>query len=443
MQGGELAVVGTGSLPGSQIVLDQSGEQLLGLNEGDLHVAVGIPLQEQLLLNVLGQDCEDSHGLLGQARLDEGILVLPGGQSIKLGSVFTGQQLVDLGDQHGELGDELHNALGNDGNAEVHALGSPGSHGIGNVIGDLSQRHLLGGDFLTDQADVGLGLQGALQSNVGSRTAHDLDEMPVLLGGVGIPLDVADDLAVGLGGGIEAEGALDVLVLQVAVNGLGAADDLHAGVVSGHVLGQHSGVGVGVVAADDDDGGDAVLLADLSGNGKLLFGFQLGSAGADDVKSAGVAELIHVLVIQDPVIVLQQTAGAALEAVQDIVGVGGLQCVVQAADNVVAAGCLTAGQDDTHDLLLGLGGVLTLLEGDLILSVSVGELGGDLLLIRDALGGIAIFNADLRDTISEHAGELGGILVSCGLQRGQFHLKTLLTVDLMFTPRLYSIPPKR
>ena len=45
----------------------------------------------------------------------------------------------------------------------------------------------------------------------------------------------------------------------------------------------------------------------------------------------------------------------------------------------MAAGCLTAGQDDTHDLLLGLRGVLTLLEGDLVLAVGVGELGGNLL----------------------------------------------------------------
>ena len=89
----------------------------------------------------------------------------------------------------------------------------------------------------------------------------------------------------------------------------------------------------------------------------------------------------------------------------------------------MTAGSLTAGENHADNLLLGLSGILTLLEGDLILSVSVGELGGDLLLIRDALGGIAIFNADLRDTISEHAGELGGILVSCDLQRGQFHLK--------------------
>ena len=182
---------------------------------------------------------------------------------------------------------------------KFHALRRPGGHGVGNVVRDLGEGHLLLGHFLADQADVGLGLQRAFQRHVGSGTAHDLDKVPILLGGVGVTLDVADDLAVGLGGGVEAEGALDVLVLQVAVDGLGAADDLNAAVVGSKVLGENRGVGVGVVAADDDDGGDAMLLADALGNGELLLGFQLGSAGADDVKSAGVAVLVDVFVVED------------------------------------------------------------------------------------------------------------------------------------------------
>ena len=86
------------------------------------------------------------------------------------------------------------------------------------ATGYLGQGHLLGSHFLAHQADVGLGLQGALQRYMRGRTAHDLDKVPVLFGGVGITLDVADDLAVGLGGGVEAEGALNVLVLQVIVD---------------------------------------------------------------------------------------------------------------------------------------------------------------------------------------------------------------------------------
>ena len=89
----------------------------------------------------------------------------------------------------------------------------------------------------------------------------------------------------------------------------------------------------------------------------------------------------------------------------------------------MTAGSLTAGENHADNLLLGLSGILTLLEGDLILSIGVGELCGDLFLICNALGCISILHADFRDTVSEHTGELGGILVSCDLQRGQFHLK--------------------
>ena len=111
MQGGEPALVGAGSLTLCQVDLDHLGEQLLGLDQRNLNVTMGITLQEQLLLDGLGQDGEDSHGSLGQAGLDEGILLFPGGQGIKCVSLLACQQLIDFADQHRELGNELHDAL--------------------------------------------------------------------------------------------------------------------------------------------------------------------------------------------------------------------------------------------------------------------------------------------------------------------------------------------
>ena len=87
--------------------------------------------------------------------------------------------------------------------------------------------------------------------------------MPVLLSGVCVTLDVTDDLAVGLGSSIETEGALDILILQVAVDGLRAADNLYAGVVCCKVLSQNCCIGIGIVAADDNNCGYAMLLANL------------------------------------------------------------------------------------------------------------------------------------------------------------------------------------
>ena len=155
-----------------------------------------------------------------------------------------------------------------------------------------------------------------------------------------------------------------------------------------------------------------MLPAGFGNNRELLFGFQLGTAGADDVESAGVAVLVDVRVVKNQIVIVKQTAGAALEAVQDIILIGCLQRVVQAADNVVAAGRLAAGQNHTDNLLLGLGGVLTLLEGDFVLAVGVGEERLDLFLVSNTLGCAAVLDANLRNTVSEHAGQLGIVLIS-------------------------------
>ena len=79
-----------------------------------------------------------------------------------------------------------------------------------------------------------------------------------------VSLDVSDQLTVGLGSGIETEGALDIVVLQVAVDGLRAADNLYAGVVCCEVLSKNCSIGIGIVTTDDNNCSDAVLLANFS-----------------------------------------------------------------------------------------------------------------------------------------------------------------------------------
>ena len=51
-------------------------------------------------------------------------------------------------------------------------------------------------------------------------------------------------------------------------------------------------------------------------------------------------------------------------------------------------------------------------------------------LIGNALGGTAVADGDFGNAVSQHAGQLGGILISCDLQGGQVHMKTLLKVIL-------------
>ena len=47
-----------------------------------------------------------------------------------------------------------------------------------------------------------------------------------------------------------------------------------------------------------------MLLADLCCNCKLLFCLKLGSAGTDNIETAGISVLINVFVIKDQVIIL-------------------------------------------------------------------------------------------------------------------------------------------
>ena len=66
------------------------------------------------------------------------------------------------------------------------------------------------------------------------------------------------------GSGIETEGAFDIFILQVAVDGLRASDDLNTGIVCCKVFSQNCSVCIGIVTTDDYDCGNAMLLADFS-----------------------------------------------------------------------------------------------------------------------------------------------------------------------------------
>src|SRR5699024_423048 len=256
---GILAGVGACGLSFFQLVAYQSGKQFLRLDQRNLYISVRISLQEQLLLNRLGKDCKYSHRLLGKTFLDEGILLFPARKRIERIRLAAREKLVDLADQSGELRNELNYALRNHNYTKVVSIGCSLLYRVRDIIRDLRQGLLLRFYFLRNQADVRLALQSALQSNVGSGTSHHLDEMPVFLCRITVSLNISNHLAVSLGSCIKTKRDLDILILQIAVDGLRASDYLYAGLMSRHVLGKHAGIGIGIVAADDHDSGDAVL----------------------------------------------------------------------------------------------------------------------------------------------------------------------------------------
>lgn len=218
--------------------------------------------------------------------------------------------------------------------------------------------------------------------------------MPVFERGGGVTLDVTDELGVGLASGVEAKGRFDGVVLEVTVDGFRASDDLDREFFLRIVFGEDAGVGIAVVATDDDDGGDAELFADFGSFVKLPCLFQFGTSRADDVETAGVAVAVDDVGGEFLVFVVHKSAWSAEETIELVGWVQFLEPVEDAGDDVVSTGSLSTGEDDADvDGLVDFG--LSFHKVDERQSVGVGEELFDLLLIAHALCRIAFFKCDV------------------------------------------------
>ncbi len=102
--------------------------------------------------------------------------------------------------------------------------------------------------------------------------------MPVFFSGEAVALDVADKFGIYFCCGVETERGFDYFVLEVAVDSLGASDDLNACTDVLVIFSEYSGVGVGVVATDDHEGRDAELLEDFKAFVELFLLFEFCTA---------------------------------------------------------------------------------------------------------------------------------------------------------------------
>ncbi len=110
------------------------------------------------------------------------------------------------------------------------------------------------------------------------RATHQFDEVIVFLCRVAVALNVADNFGVDFGCGVETEGGFNHIVLEVTVDGFGATDNLNACVDALVVFGEHCGVGVGVVTADNNESLNVEFLEDFQTLVELLLGFEFCAA---------------------------------------------------------------------------------------------------------------------------------------------------------------------
>ena len=92
----------------------------------------------------------------------------------------SGEKIVELLDKATDGGDELDESLGNDYCTEVVAVLSTLCDNLAKVVNNLVEGHVLLLNLLANETYVGLTLECALKGDVACRTAHHLDEVPVL-----------------------------------------------------------------------------------------------------------------------------------------------------------------------------------------------------------------------------------------------------------------------
>ena len=400
VEGAELALEVLAAL---EVLLDHLDDELFGFDEGNLHVAVAVAFEHQLALSCGREALEDFGRSLGN----------PVAELFNLGSgveafdffFVVGEGFGEFGNEHADIRDEFEEAFRNQADTEVLAVSGTGSDDVCNVLDDLLELHLLGLDFFRNQADVRMGLESGFESDVRSATAHELDEVPVLLSGVGIAHDVADEFGIGLDGSVETEGGFDVFVLEVAVDGLRAAAN-HAGSAVGlEVFTENCSVRVGVVTTDNHDSVELLGLGNGHALLELFFSFELGTARLDDVESTSVAVGVHDLFVDHDELAVLEAGGAAEEAEELGILADALDTVEDTRDHVVSTRSLATGEHHAHVQSLTGSGLGSLLHADVRSAVGVREQGLDLGLVADGLGGLALHESNFESAVAESGGE--------------------------------------
>ena len=129
---------------------------------------------------------------------------------------------------------------------------------------------------------------------------------------------------------------------------LGATDYPNAILLGSIVLSENAGVGVRVVTTDDNECLDTELTENLDTLLKLVFLLQLCTARTDDIETTSVTVLVHELVSNLHIVVINETARTEDEAIELVSWVERLHTVEETRDHVVTARSPTARKDNTY-----------------------------------------------------------------------------------------------
>ncbi len=258
---------------------------------------------------------------------------------------MVGECFVEFADEDSHFGNEFDQAFRNEDCSEFFAVGGALGDGVGDVINDVFEGELALGDFLGNERDVWASLESALETDVRSRAAHELDEVPVFSRRDGIALNVSDEVGVNFAGRVEAEAGFDVFAFEVAIDGFGNSDNRQRGFAGGGEFSEFGGVRIRVITADDDQCGEVSGFGCLEGFEEILFGFQLGAAGADDVEAAGVSVIRQKLGIDLRAVVGEKAIWAIAESNEGAFGVDLLNGIEDSRDHIVPTRRWATGED--------------------------------------------------------------------------------------------------
>mmetsp|Transcript_22874 Transcript_22874/g.50196 ORF Transcript_22874/g.50196 Transcript_22874/m.50196 type:complete len:251 (-) Transcript_22874:175-927(-) len=218
------------------------------------------------------------------------------------------------------------------------------------------ERHLFALHFFANQTDIGVGVQGDLQSDIGCTTSHQTAKMVVLLGAERIGANVPHQFGECAASRVESEADRDVRgALQISVDGLRDTNNPALDALALEILRKDGGVRVTVISAGHHKPVQIQSLHNLARGFHVLRRFDLVPAGTDHIESPHIAVHVHKIVVKFAVVPGVDPVGPVHES--DNTATRAANSIVNSGQNVMAAGRLSATQHNSDLQRLDLNGV--------------------------------------------------------------------------------------